>query len=133
MRTEATKIRSKIETELHTLSLDEKTRLKTRIEKLLSNLESMNEQIFKCLFQDEASDDETQAEYDSCVEYDGVLQTSLDKMRRAVPPVDPPVNDGGNARTALKLPHVPLPEYGHNENENLQIFLINFGNVIAKY
>ena len=39
----------------------------------------------------------------------------------------------GAARTALKLPHVPLPEYGHREGEDIHKFLLNFESVIGKY
>ena len=45
----------------------------------------------------------------------------------------PDPNMGGAARTALKLPHVPLLEYGHREGEDIHKFLLNFESVIEKY
>ena len=64
------------------------------------------------------------------------LVSSLNKLKKTIPlgvEGSPHPNLGGAARTALKLPHVPLPEYSHREGEDIHKFLLNFESVIGKY
>ena len=61
MRGELTKIHTKIEVQLSTLSVEVKTKLQTRLEKLPSDIESVNDKILKGLFSTKASEESTQA------------------------------------------------------------------------
>ena len=137
VRGDATRISSKIETDLPTLSTEDKSRLVCRIEKVSADLEKLNEKIFTGLYKEKTSEELIQAEYDTCADYDETLASCLNKLRHIIPVVEDgspqPPRGGENNRTSLKLPHVPLPEYSHRDGEDLQKFLTNFENVIEKY
>ena len=84
IRSEATRINSRIDAELQSLSPEERYRLVASIEKVRTEVENINEKIFKCLFREKSCPELTQFEYDSCVEYDGILTASLHKLYQRV-------------------------------------------------
>ena len=136
MRSEVTKTHTKIASEINTLSVEEKTRILSRLGKLRAEVEVINEKIFSCLFSAAASEESKQREYDSCVDYENTFDICVSKLKEDVSAAAAgarPDNVGNYNRTALKLPHVPLPEYGHREGEDLHKFILNFENVIEKY
>ena len=135
MRSETTKINTKIDAEISTLTVEEKLRLIARIEKLSLNLEKINQKIFKCLFKEKAEESVTQTEYDSCLEYDAIISSCISTLKSDTwnNESDASGANFNGSRSALKLPQVPLPEYGNLEGEDLHKFFLNFENVIDKY
>ena len=85
MRSEITKINNKIENEIDTFAIEEKSRLALRIEKLRLRVEIINRKVFKCLFSEEKEEAEIQEEYDACIEYDNTLAACLEKLRAVLP------------------------------------------------
>ena len=135
MRSEITKINNKIENEIDTFAVEEKSRLALRIEKLRPEVEIINQKVFKCLFSAESEEAEIQEEYDACIEYDNTLAACREKLR-AVLPVrnsDSASNTNNYSRGALKLPKVPLPEFSNKDGEDLHKFILNFESIINKY
>ena len=135
MRSDVTKINTKIDNELATLDGGEKLRLISRLEKVNFGLESLNEQIFNRLLLEKHEEATVQAEYDSCANYSDLVSSCLISLKAG----NSETNDGSRrdaadySRGALKLPHVPLPEYGHKDGEDLHRFFLNFESVIEKY
>ena len=98
-------------------------------------IEIVNQKIFTCLFADEEGEEETQLQYESCLEYDDVLAGCISKLKSTASTVPTGTHSGGPecSRNSLKLTHVPLPEYGKREGEDLNKFFSNFQNAINKY
>ena len=111
-----------------------------RMRILQGEVKELDAKIAENLFSSDVSEEESQEEYDTCVSYAmkilsciTILESSLsdrsnaDSSRNSGPPV------GEIGRNQLKLPQVPLPEYGRRDGEDLNKFLTNFEHIINKY
>ena len=127
-RSELTKIKNKISSE--TKSQSQKSATLARVRNIKEKLDKFNSQISLLLYKSEVTEETFQSEYDSCVFYDGIVDTCLEIIKpEALPSVD---NSANANRTALKLPNLPLPTFT-SRGEDLNKFFVNFENIIDKY
>lgn len=106
-------------------------------------LDRANADIAKVIWKCKVSDTELQAERESCDKYEDTVVGAIRSLKTRIQSLtSPPIvtdNTTGVVNVApcvtnqLKLPAVPLPEYYHNEGDNLTLFFDNFENVVGKY
>ena len=137
LRMEVTKNKNKIDAEIEFLSTEEKLQLLERCDEISAELEDLNSKIFRSIFLAQHSESATQTEYDLCVEYKKRISLSITKLNESLPETERKTNQNQYkediGRSTLKLPHLPLPEYGHKDGEDLGRFLKNFKHLISKY
>ncbi|XP_047741512.1 uncharacterized protein LOC125179522, partial [Hyalella azteca] len=137
MRAEITRTSNSINVNLPNLSIAEKVQNLARLRALQSDLKDFDLKISESLFVEENAEAALQAEYDTCAEYSRKLIATITALEaslqteRSASAVSTAREDVH--RSQLKLPQLPLPEYGHQEGEDLNKFFLNFENVIGKY
>ena len=131
IRAEITKTHNLIQTGISDMSTAERKQSLDRLKDVQKEIRELNSNISLELFKLKTAESDTQQEYDTCLEYEQKINFCFTALTAASSPAEvaPPFE----ARNQLKLPQIPLPEYGHREGEDLNKFLSNFESVIGKY
>lgn len=137
IRTEITKTSNSIPTRLAALSNNDKIQITDRFKTIQADIRDMDRKILTGLITLQASEEDIQKEYDLSAGYEKKIIATL-TLLHVVPVVDAapqaavalPRNEG---RNQLKLPHLPLPEFGNEEGEDVFKFFSDFENTIVKY
>lgn len=130
MRSEITKTFNSINTSLDSYSNEEKRQCIVRLKGLQTDIKDCNQKVLAQLFDEDASDAQTEQEYNSCTEYDKKLIASLSLLESSLSNSQDHSNP---CKNHLKLPELPLPEYGHREGEDLASFFTTFESIVNKY
>ena len=124
VRRDVTKTTNYIEEKFNDLDTEDKQNYLSRLEEMKLCLDELNESILEFLIKTNASEADTDSEYDRSSEYSCKISQYISKLKAFFPVVSSTNNN--QIMNHVKLPQIPLPEYGHNEDEDLLKFLNNF-------
>lgn len=137
LRSKVTKLCNNITSNIQSFDGDKCEECKQTLNSYKCKLTESNEKISKGLWIFEQSRDKLNEELDKCEQYDCDILKSIKFLERHMSnhnaptlmttPFSPQVSN------QIKLPQLPLPEYGHENGENLGLFFTNFENIINKY
>jgi len=135
-RAEITRIANNVESNLPSLSREEKMQTMVRLRTLQESIREQDQNILDALCTEDAAENVLESEYEMCAEYARKITASIIELETALKPagnvqVGPVAQDP--CRSQLKLPQIPFPEYSHKEGEDLNKFLANFETIVAKY
>lgn len=138
IRADITKTCNYVNSHISSMNLNEKHEKLAKLEALKVDVRDLDDKILS-IHLTRSSDDEIQTIYDGCTEYQSKLVSALTSLKLScesnpvlVPTV--PISPAAElSRSQLKLPVLPLPEYGHKPGESLSQFLHTFDNIINKY
>lgn len=100
---------------------------------LRENLLYYNDLISKEIFNEEESEENLNRELDSNDSYNDAIREAIVDLNRNSQNDSRPIPTSLNDSRNLRLPILPLPEYGHNKGESLEKFLSNFESIINKH
>ena len=133
MRAEITKTYNLLQSSASAFSTSERKQTHDRLIEVQKSIQELDSKISLELFKLKTSEEETQKEYDTCLEYGRKIHSCISELAAVSADSAQSVVSPYELRNQLKLPQLPLPEYGHREGEDLNKFLVNFESIISKY
>lgn len=142
VRGKVTRSHNDIKANIASCNTDECHVVTENLNSLRVKLNDLNDKVSRGLWVGEADRGALDAEIDTCDFYDTeiakairLVNNRLCELNPVAAPLSPPIigAPGPNIANQIKLPQLPMPEYGNREGENLSNFFSNFENVINKY
>ena len=139
IRAKATRACNAVEQNLTEWSLKEVRMNSDELRTTRSKLEKLNEDILRFVFKQKIAGT-LEKEYEKVDEYDDKIALALSTLEEhqkvntaETSMLSSTIQTGTNRSGQLKLPQLPLPEYGHKEGECLETFITNFETILFKY
>ena len=133
IRAEITRLHNSVKDNIASFSHEHKLQTIARLESLQGDIKDFDLKIASSLFAEGVGEDVIKAEYDTSAEYANKLIATLTLLKSSLTPVTGSALREDTHYNKLKLPRLPLPEYGHKEGEDLNKFFTNFELIIDKY
>ena len=146
VRQRVTKLSNKINAELQVLNLQQKSEYLDRLKEFKYNLNGLNKSIYKLSKNQGIDEDVLDSLLDDDDHYDELISSVTGQLQGPVvqnsninpyaspdmsPPMHFPVNNMNSNK--LKLPVIPLPEFGNGKEQSFRKFIRSFENLIEKH
>lgn len=132
IRGQLTKLSNKIDESLISMSHEERCNIKSKLERLSSEIATLDKQISAITYDTAVNKDEALDKELADIEvYTDLITKCTNQIALSMFPVA--VSGELNVANKLKLPELPLPEYSHNSGESLTNFLTAFESILLKH
>ena len=137
MRAEVTRLFNSVTSSLSSYTKEDKLQVIARLQSLQKDLKAYDLKVAAHLFEEGTDKSLIEKEYDDSAEYDNKIISAITRLNSSISDSSVGTSDGTGTcnihHKQLKLPELPLPEYGHREGEDLNKFFTNFEHVINRY